>query len=60
MEKDKFKEIIYVPETFSGDHGYILNMCIDLKFGKMKRKINTLTYSNIFFLNGISTSFQQR
>lgn len=47
---DKRRHKIYIPETFCDDYGYLLNMCIDLKFGKMKNKINILTYSNIFFL----------
>ena len=47
---DSHRHKIYIPETFSDDYGYIFNMCIDLKFGKMKNKINPLTYSNIFFL----------
>ncbi len=47
---DEHRHRIYIPETFCDDYGYLLNMCIDLKFGKMKKKINILTYSNIFFL----------
>lgn len=47
---DSRRHRIYIPETFSDDYGYIFNTCIDLKFGKVKKKINTLTYSNIFFL----------
>lgn len=47
---DSRRHKIFIPDTFSDDYGYIFNMCIDLRFAKMKNKLNILTYSNILFL----------
>ena len=47
---DARRHKIYIPETFSDDYGYIFNMCVDLRFAKMRNKMNILTYSNILFL----------
>lgn len=44
---------IYIPDTFSDDYGYVFNMCIELKFRKIRKDFNAmdiLSYSNILFL----------
>lgn len=40
---------IILPETFN-ESDYAMNTCIDLYFGKRSKKMNILTFSNVFFL----------
>ncbi len=52
IASDKNKEIkhrIYTPEPFKGNKDYLKDVCLDLYYTK-PRRINTITYANIFFL----------
>lgn len=40
---------INMPDTSNGQD-YLYNTCLDLYFSKQRRKINVLTFSNVFFL----------
>lgn len=49
---------VCIPDTFSDDYGFIFNMCINLRFSRMNRKLNVLDYSTIFFLLEYGNTFE--